>query len=162
MTWPFTSTMLVLVAALTIGAGQAGPDFSGTWRLDEARSGSPGHADYVGPVVRVIRQTSDTLVMDLTLGRDKTVSLSYPLTTPTPTAATGPRQNRAFFENGRLVTETVQTIQGQTVSTREVFTLDPDGRALEVERVVEVEHGYTLRGGQSSSAVKDVFVRVTK
>ena len=64
------------------------------------------------------------------------------------------------WEGDRLVTETVQTVSGQTVTMREDIVLAPDGGELFVERVVEVQHGYAVRGAKNNSTVRDVFVRV--
>lgn len=51
-------------------------------------------------------------------------------------------------------------ISGQTVSVREERALANDGLEMIVERGAEVEHGYTMRGAQNSSVVRDVFERV--
>ena len=67
--------------------------------------------------------------------------------------------HRAYWDGDRLVLETHQNIQGKTVTTREVLTLASDGRELLAERVLEVEHGYTMKGAQNFSAVKDFFTK---
>jgi hypothetical protein len=154
--------LLIVVGLALTGATQAPPNFSGTWRLDESRSASPGYSEYVGPVVRVIVQSPTTLVLDVTRGGDKHVNLTYALGETVPGATAGPRVNRGYFDGAQLITETIQDIQGQTVSTREIARLENGGRELVVERVVEVEHGYTLRGARNSTMVKDVFVRIDK
>jgi hypothetical protein len=51
------------------------------------------------------------------------------------------------------------TISGQTVSSRQALTMSPDGAEMTVERVVIVQHGYTLRGTRNYATVKDVFAR---
>jgi hypothetical protein len=40
-----------------------------------------------------------------------------------------------------------------------VGTLTNEGREMIVERVLKVEHGYTLKDAQNYSTVKDVFSR---
>jgi hypothetical protein len=136
------------------------PDLSGTWKLDEARSGSPGWAEFVRPVVRMIRLGPDMLEIDVTQGT-KTTRFRYVLTA-TKTAPTkgAPPTNRAYWEGDRLVTETVHTVSGQTVTMREDIMLAPDGKELFVDRVVEVQHGYAVRGAKNNSTVRDVFLRV--
>ena len=147
---------------------QTNPDLSGTWTMDEKRSGSPGHDTFVGPVVWVIKQSPQTVVVDRKRG-EKSLSHTYALAdkkAPPPKADTTvesppnptPSQ-RAYWDGDRLVTETMTDIQGKTVTTREVLSLTGDGRELTVERVVEVEHGYTMKGAQNFNTVKDVFVR---
>lgn len=152
---------LVLVAALSgLVSAQSRPDLTGTWKLDEARSGSPGWAEFVGPVVRIIRLGPQVVEIDVTQGQ-KTTSFRYALTAAraVPTGNAAPA-NRAYWEGDRLVTETVQTVNGQTVTMREDSMLAADGKELVVERVVEVEHGYAVRGAKNNSTVRDVFVRV--
>ena len=58
------------------------------------------------------------------------------------------------------MTETVRTVSGQTVTMREDIMLAPGGRELFVDRVVEVQHGYAVRGAKNNSTVRDVFLRV--
>jgi hypothetical protein len=47
------------------------------------------------------------------------------------------------------------------VTTRETLVLAGDGREFTVERVLEVEHGYTMKDAKNFNVVKDVFTRVT-
>jgi hypothetical protein len=148
-------------ALVAVVSAQAQRDLSGTWRLDESRSESPAWAEYVRPVARVIRVGSDSVEVDVTQGT-KTSTLRYPLTKTKPAALdTAAVSNRAYWDGDRLVTETVETVNGQTVTMREESTLAPNGTDLTVLRVVEVQHGYTLRGTKNNSMVRDVFVRVT-
>ena len=151
----------LLVTAMTgLVSAQQRPDLNGTWKLDEARSGSPGWAEFVRPVVRMIRLLPESVEIDVTQGT-KTTTFRYELTAPKKSATKdAPPTNRAYWEGERLVTETVQTVSGQTVTMREDITLAPDGRELFVERLVEVEHGYAVRGAKNNSTVRDVFVRV--
>jgi hypothetical protein len=157
------TTSLLIPAALLAAAVsvEAQRDFSGTWRLDESRSESPAWAEYVRPVVRVIRVASNSVEIDVTQGTN-TSTLRYPLTQTKPTMLdTSAVANRAYWDGERLVTETVKTVNGQTVTMREELMLAADGKDLTVQRVVEVQHGYTLRGTKNNSIVRDVFVRVT-
>src|SRR6185369_6147524 len=76
--------LLALGTALTIsstGAVQDHPDFSGTWKLDEARSVSPTYEGFVGPVIWVITQTPAALVVDMTRG-PRTFSQTFQLRAP--------------------------------------------------------------------------------
>jgi hypothetical protein len=149
------------VLALTASPpAQSRPDFSGTWTLDESRSASATHDGFVSPVVWTIRQTADALTVDIRRG-PRTSTLVYRIYPKRliGAPADGALAHRAFWEGDRLVTETIQTIQGQTVITEETRALLPGGREMQVDRIVKVEHGYTLRGAQSYNAAKDVFVR---
>jgi hypothetical protein len=92
------------------------------------------------------------------------VSATYVLgPAPKPPAdPLGPGQQRAYWDGNRLVVERGGTISGQTVSSKQSLTLSPDRSELIVERVVIVQHGYTLKGTNNYATVKDVFVRVPK
>ncbi len=64
--------------------------------------------------------------------------------------------------NGVLLTQATPrggVISGQTVSTKQSLTLDPESKELIVERLVIVQHGYTLRGTRNYATVKDAFTR---
>jgi hypothetical protein len=133
--------------------------------MDEKRSGSPSDANFVGPVVWVIQQTGDELIVERKRA-GKADRFVYKLLASRPPSAdaavTAPTTDvpghRGYWEAERLLLETHQTIQGKTVTAREVFTLTPTDELI-VERVVEVEHGYTMKGAQNFNAVKDVFTR---
>ena len=147
-----------------ITSAQTPPDFSGTWALDEARSVSPTFEGFVGPVTWVIKQSPKTMIVDITRGpKQQTLTFRmYDKKPPTGADPEGVPSYRAYWDGDRLVTLTAQNIQGQTVTTREVRTLQKDGSEMQVERIVEVQHGYTLREGQNYSTARDVFRRVVR
>ncbi len=151
------ATVLVLSAG---SAAQTKPDFSGIWTMDEARSVSATHDTFVGPVVWMIKQNDQEMTVDVKRG-PKSFTLTYKLygKMPTGPATEGVPSYRGYWEGDTLVTETAQNIQGQTVTTKEMRTLQPGGREMVVERLVKVEHGYTLRGAQSYNTAKDTFVK---
>ena len=70
-----------------------------------------------------------------------------------------PPSSRGHWDGDRLIAESTQDIGGQTVTTREVRFLQNDGREMIVERVVQVEHGYSVRGARSYGSGRDTFVR---
>ena len=70
-----------------------------------------------------------------------------------------PDARRAYWDGQRLVLERGGTISGQTVSMKQSLTFDPDRKELILERLVIVQHGYTLRGTKNYATVKDVFAR---
>jgi hypothetical protein len=153
------STAVLLVTGTATQTQPTRPDFSGTWTMDEARSGSPGHAEFIGPVVWVIQQTAESMVVEIKTG-DQRTTYTYTLHDTLPKEVPGVPSYRGFFEGNQLITESLLDIQGKTVTMRQVRTLENDGREMIVERVVEVEHGYTLKDAQNYSTVKDVFVKV--
>jgi hypothetical protein len=152
------STVLIVAAS----AAQAAPDFTGTWRLDESRSVSATQDGFVGPVVWTIAQQERAITVNIARG-PKEYTLNFPLLSKAP--GSPPDQvpsSRAFWIEDRLVTELAQSIQGQTVITREEWTLQPGGSELIVERLVKIEHGYTMRGGRSYNTAKDTFVKAVR
>jgi hypothetical protein len=165
-----TRIMLLFVisaALLAPTSAQTQPDFSGTWAMDEKRSGSPTHESFVGPVVWLVQQSPKSVVVERRMG-DKAAPFNYviyekaeiPKVDRAVAAPSGEAPgHRAYWDGDRLVLETHQNIQGKTVTTREVLTLVNDGRELLAERVLEVEHGYTMKGAQNFSAVKDFFTK---
>lgn len=161
------TTVLLLIAAAVAAPtfAQSRPDFSGTWTMDEKRSGSATHEAFVGPVVWVVQQSPESVVVQRTTGQ-KTAPFTYQIyekaqTPKADTAVAAPSGeapgHRAYWDGDRLVLETFQNIQGKTVTTREVLMLV--GGELLAERVLEVEHGYTMKGAQNFSAVKDFFTK---
>ena len=160
-----TMALSLVVTALASGPGlgQTQPDFSGTWTMDETRSGSPTQEGFAGPVVWTIRQSPEGFVLARKHG-DKAQDFTYAwqkiaagTTDPTVVAPSG--EHRAAWDGNRLVLQTLQNIQGKTVTTRETLTLAGDRRELTVERVLEVEHGYTMKDAKNFNVVKDVFTR---
>jgi hypothetical protein len=157
---------LLICVGLVPSYGQGQPTFSGTWILDEKRSGSATHEAFVGPVVWVVEHSPDAVVLERRRG-DKAASFTYPIAAKAPAPGAQPVApgaeapgNRGYWDGQRLVLETQQDVQGKTVTTRETLTLTEGGELI-AERVLEVEHGYTLKGAQNFSAVKDFFVKRT-
>ena len=157
-------TCCVSILCIAPALAQSRVDFSGTWTLDEKRSGSPSGENFVGPIVWVVDQTPKSVNLERRRGGDVD-RFTYVLSEKAPSADSSVKSpiaeapgHRGYWDGDRLLLETHQTIQGKTVTAREVLTLTPAGE-LVVERVVEVEHGYTMKGAQNFNAVKDVFTR---
>ena len=154
--------LAAVVLGLTSLSAQPGPDFTGTWTMDESRSVSATQDAFVSPVVWTIQQAEQTVIIDIRRG-PKTFTLKF---TMLKSAPSGPPDvvptSRAFWNQDRLVTELAQSIQGQTVITREEWSLQPGGGELLIERLVRVEHGYTMRGARSYNTAKDVFVKTVR
>lgn len=137
------------------------PDFSGEWKMVAARSGSPLQTPPVTEMIFVIEQQPDRISIKSTTGSDRPIPVTYSIVpAPKPPAdPLGAGLTRAYWDGKRLVIEQGGTISGQTVSLKQSLTMDPERGELIVERLVIVQHGYTLRGAQNYSTVKDVFMR---
>ena len=152
-----SSTVLAFVIAIaSTSHAQGRPDFSGTWSMDLSRSESAMQAEPVGPTTVTIEQTATDLRMTTT--RDgKSTTVVYRLD-GTPSAIPGGTAT-SRWNGSSLVTESVRTIQGQTVTTNETRRLSANDELL-VESVLVVQHGYTIRGAQNYGSGRDVFTRV--
>ena len=150
----------ILLMLASVGSAQTRPDFSGVWTMDEARSVSATQDEYVGPVIWNVSQTPQLLTVEMKRG-PKSFTLTFTMYEKPPTAPAADRipSYRGYWDGDKLVTETAQNIQGQTVTTKEVRSLQADGREMVVERLVTVEHGYTFRGAKNYNTAKDIFVR---
>src|SRR5688572_19553674 len=155
--------VLVLVAAVLVTQPAVDhANFTGSWKMVAARSESPNQTPPVTEMTFVIEQAASDVRLDMTTGDGKTVSVLYPIVAA-PKAPASPLsgdERRAYWDGARLVVERGGTISGQTVSSRQALTLNADGSEMTVERLVIVQHGYTLRGAKNYAAVKDVFARV--
>jgi hypothetical protein len=152
--------VLVLVAATLL---QTPPraDFTGSWKMVAARSESPQQTPPVTDMTFEIAQAGDQIRLDVISGSNQPISATYPII-PTPKLPADPPtadERRAYWDGGKLVLERGGTISGQTVSSRQALTLSPDGSEMTVERLVIVQHGYTLRGTRNYASVKDIFTR---
>jgi len=144
---------------------QTRPDFSGTWTLDMTRSASAVQNEPIGPTTLVIKQSATELTIETQRG-DRTSAIVY---RPGSAEALSNRTNRSnlltsmwYWEGPKLVTETVRDINGQTVRTKEVRSLDAGGTEMSVDTLLVVEHGYSLRGAQNYGSGKDIYKKQTE
>ena len=156
--------VLVLVAAVLVTQPAVErANFTGSWQMVAARSGSPTQNAPVTEMTFVIDHAADQIRLDMTTA-GRTLSEVYPIVAA-PKAPADPLsgdERRAFWDGTRLVVERGGTISGQTVSSRQWLTLNADGSEMTVERLVIVQHGYSLRGAKNYASVKDVFARVPR
>ena len=152
-----------ILALLLVTQSAAMPDFSGRWRMVPERSGSPVQSQPVSEMTFVIEQHADQIRLDMTSGAEPTVSATYTLgPIPKPPAEPIGTGQRAYWDGKQLIVERGGTISGQTVSSKQTLTLSPDQSELIVERLVIVQHGYTLKGTPNYASVKDVFRRMPR
>jgi hypothetical protein len=150
------------------GPAQGVTNFSGTWKMDPARSESAHQAVPIGPVTLVINQTGLDLRIE-TRRNDpggtaiQSEILTYKLdgTESTIAAQTGaPVKTKAHWNGAKLVTETERNVQGSSVTTVYIHSLDPKGRKeLTVDKTLLVQHGYQFDGSKSYGTGRDVFIR---
>jgi hypothetical protein len=139
---------------------QTRPDFSGTWIMDASRSQSAVQNEPIKSMKLVITQSPIDLRIETT--RDEKVqTITYKPGSADSLNAVNARSNLLastwYWDGPRLVTETLGDINGATMRTKQVHTIDGTGTELTVETLLVVEHGYTLRGAQNYGVGKDVF-----
>ncbi|MEP6783020.1 MAG: hypothetical protein ABI983_05070 [Acidobacteriota bacterium] len=156
--------LLVLLSSLVLQSTPGAVDFSGTWKMIPEKSGSPEQSAPITEMTFVIAQTANDIRLEMTSGHDKPISVTYPLgpAPRVPEDALPSGQQRAFWQGNRLTVERGITISGQTVSSKQMLTLNPDRSEMTVERLVIVQHGYTLKGTPNYATVTDVFARVPR
>jgi hypothetical protein len=162
----FLVSMMALVLPFAAG-GQRASDFSGTWKMDAARSESAHQAVPIGPVMVVIKQTATELSIETRRGEpNKSAThgeiLTYKLdgSETTTTGIDGePVKCRAHWEEAKLITGTTRNIQGATVTTLYVHSLDRSGREMTIHKTLTVQHGYQFEGAKNSGIGTDVFVK---
>lgn len=154
--------VLLALVALLVQAPSPAADFSGTWSMVAERSGSPQQSEPVTKMMFVIAQTPDQIRIESTSNDAKPIVADYPFG-PEPKQPSGPLsagQARAYWQGDKLVVERGGTINGQTVSAKQLLSLNSDRSELTVERTVIVQHGYTLKGTPNYATVTDVFSKV--
>jgi hypothetical protein len=142
---------LTMMAALVIPfpvQAQAKPDFSGTWTLDPQRSTLPqgrggrggggrgGGRGMAGPIV--IKQTASEIVIgDAAYKLDGSESVNQ------VQGRGGMQQvtSKARWDGAKLVIESTREIQGFSIGTKEVRSLDAGGKEMVVEMTTSTPQG---------------------
>lgn len=153
-----------LVAGLLAQQPSSRPDMTGTWKMVAERSGSPGQTPPVTDMTLLIEQGASDVRVEWRSGADKPIVTVYPIGPPPrrPDEPLGAGARLAYWDGARLVLDRGGAINGQTVSMKQSLTVDPASRELIVERLVIVQHGYTLKGTKNYATVKDIFTRAAQ
>lgn len=138
-------------------ASDAPVDFSGTWRMDPKRSATAVQVEPVGPITLIVTQAPDRITVQTTTSR-RTASVEYRFDADSDSAT--PDRAIAQWGDGALQLDAVQTVSGQSVTMSQTWRLGQGGRELEVDSVLNVQHGYSAVGAQVAGTGRDVYVRV--
>jgi hypothetical protein len=141
-------TAMVVATVIPFSArAQGRPDFSGTWTRDVA----PGDPATRGSrSSHIIKQTATEIAVTIP-GRDGPETSIYRLDGPASTnrvqSPEGPLTvtSTAKWDGASLVIETTREIQGMTIMTTEVRTLDPTGRQMTIEAITRSPQGEVRR-----------------
>ena len=132
-------------------------DFSGVWQMDPSRSESAHQATPIGSFTLVIKQAATELSIETRRSeKPKSVISSETLTFKLDGSENSVQGNygvqikaKAHWDGTKLITETERSIQGSTVTTTQVFSLDASRKEMTVDNTLTVQHGY--QGGTESS-----------
>ena len=163
---PFSVFAAALIAGCAFAA-QKTIDFSGTWKMDPDRSESAHQAVSIGPVTLVVKQTSTDLTLEtLRSGPGKSMTQREIVTfkldgaeSTLPGENDVPIKTKAHWEGTKLVLGTVRNIQGSTVTTLNVHSLDPKGKEMTVHKTLTVQHGYQSEEPKNTGTGIDVYVK---
>ena len=162
----FVLPMLALTVPIA-AIGQGVIDFSGTWKMDVTRSESAHQAVPIGPVTLIIKQNATEVSMQTrhaeakkSAARNEVLTYKLDGSESTVTLADGSViKCRAHWEGTKLITGTTRNIQGATITTLYVHSLDATGNELTIHKTLTVEHGYQFEGAKSYGTGTDVFVK---
>ena len=160
--------VFITAAVFPFATHAQGPvDFSGSWRMDASRSESAHQGGPIGPVTVIVKQSGNDLSIE-TRGRDSDSStvhseiLTYKLdgTETTTEGSDGtPIKSKAHWEGTKLVAETERNIQKSPVTTSYVYSLDPKGKEMTINKTLTVQHGYQAEGAKNIGTGTDVFIK---
>jgi hypothetical protein len=162
----FTLLAVALLFSRQANAQQT-PDFSGVWQMDASRSESAHQAVPIGPVTLIIKHNA----AQLSIETRRTQKQKPRISTETLTFMLDGSENsivgnsgaqiqaKAHWDGTKLITETVRNIEGSTVTTMHIFSLDASGKELTIDKTLTVQHGYQFEGANNTGKGKDVFVK---
>jgi len=167
-------TVELLVAAIMGFAPHASAighsDFSGTWKMDPARSESAHQEIPVESSTLEIRVADNEVSVETTRSEGgkpdafhERLTFRLDGTELTETGQGGVQVKcRARWDGPKLVTETHRNVNDSTVSTLYVYMLSGDAGTMTVDQTLTVQHGYQGLNSKSSGHGRDVYVRVSK
>lgn len=131
--------IVLLASAATLHA-QA-PDFSGTWRLDEAKSNVVATAGIIGLIpagapktLHITQPANGTVVIESQVNEAHVRIYKPGRESSTPAGQGGAVTMTAKWEGKALVSEgALKAPNGDTTTVREVMSLSPDGKVLTME-----------------------------
>jgi hypothetical protein len=132
--------LIVCVAAST-GLHAQAPDFSGTWRLDEARSKVAATAPIVGLIqagapktLHITQPANGTVVIESQVNEAHVRIYKPGRETSTPAGQGGAVTMNTKWDGKLLVSEgALKAPNGDTTTVREAVSLSADGKVLTVE-----------------------------
>ena len=135
----------ILLSVLSVTSLQAqGPDFSGTWRLDEAKSHVVATAGIIGLIpagapktLHITQPSNGSLVIESQINEAHVRIYKPGRETSTP-AGQGGSVTMTTKWDGRTVTSegAVKNASGETTNVKEVLSLSADGKVMTLQTAV--------------------------
>jgi hypothetical protein len=134
------ATLVLVLAAVVTTQAQA-PDFSGTWRLDEARSKVVATAGIIGLIsagapktLHITQPANGTVVIESQINEAHVRIYKPGRETSTPAGQGGAVAMTTKWEGQTMVSEgALKAPNGDTTAIREVVSVSADGKVLTME-----------------------------
>lgn len=163
----FFAVLIVGLALPITGQAEDRIDFSGVWQMDPARSESAHQGTPIGPVTLTVTQNPQQITVETRRGgKGKSPAFQESITWKFDGSKTENTGNAGVqviswsrWNGEKLVLETARKIEGSSVTTTHVWSIDASGRELTVDKTLTVQHGYQFPGAQNTGRGTDVFIR---
>lgn len=154
------AAVIALAIAATVTIRAQAPDFSGTWRLDEARSTVAATAPIIGLIpagapktLHITQPANGTLVIESQINEAHVRIYKPGRETSTPAGQGGAVTVTSKWEGRSLVSDgAMKAPNGDTTTVKEVVSLSADGKVLTLEIT-------TSAGTTAASSL--VYTRIT-
>ena len=150
--------IVIVVAILAVTSLHAqGPDFSGTWRLDDEKSKVVATAGFVGLIpagapqtLHITQPANGTLVVESQINEAHVRIYKPRRETSTPAGQGGSVTMTTRFEGRTVISEgAVKNASGESTNVKEVLSLSADGNVMTMQTTV----------GENSSTL--VYTKIT-
>jgi hypothetical protein len=161
--------ILVLIIAATVATQAQAPDFSGTWRLDEAKSKVTATAGIIGLIsagapktLHITQPANGSLVVESQVNEAHVRIYKPGRETSTPAGQGGAVTMASKWDGKSLVSEgALKAPNGDTTAIREVVSVSADGKVLtmEVSTSATSPAGVAATADRASSTL--VYTKIT-
>jgi hypothetical protein len=154
---------LIYTGLLTAALAAQAPDFSGTWKLDTARSKVTPAATIAGliangapPVLHVTQPANGTLLIESQINEGQSRLYRPNAKTSTPAGQGGTVTMTTTWKDRAVVSEGVtEAPNGARVNVKETFTLSADGKTMTVDVVASAD-GQTHTSAMTYTRIQSV------
>lgn len=157
----------ICLAAVTVNAQT--PDFSGTWKLDEAKSKVVATAGLIGLIpagapktLHITQPANGSVVIESQINEAHVRIYKPGRETSTPAGQGGAMTMTSRWEGRSLVSEgALKAPNGDTTTVREVVSLGADGKTLTMEVTTTAASAKATAGQAARASSTLVYTRIT-